>query len=397
MELPIIMEAPSYNRRKESIITELLSDSPVVAITGARQVGKTTLALQIARKRQKEALYLDLESPRDLSKLQEPELFFEQNADKLVVLDEIQHLPELFPILRSVVDRDRRNGRFLVLGSASPTLIRKTSESLAGRIAYEELFPFSFHEVGGQTELSRLWFRGGFPKAFLSKNDKSGLRWLGDFLFTFVERDLSVLGLNTDYDKLRTFMLLIAQQQGTHINQETIGRSLGVSRSTISRYLHYLEHAYILRLLRPWAINVKKRVVKAPKVYVRDSGFFHSLLDIESMDQLQQNIAVGGSWEGFVVEQTMAVLPGNCKLYFYRTHHGAEADMVIVRKGVPVACADAKRSLSPKLEKGFLNVIEDTNTEVNYMIIPVDEDYPVHKKVQVSGLEKWLNYVQSLN
>ncbi|MCH8557199.1 MAG: ATP-binding protein [Balneolia bacterium] len=390
------MEKKSYSRFKEHIITELLTDYPVVAITGARQVGKTTLAMQIAEKRQKEALYLDMESPRDLAKLQEPELFFEQNADKLVVLDEIQHLPELFPVLRSVIDRDRRNGRFLVLGSASPTLIRKTTESLAGRIAYEELFPFSYNEAGGQPNLNQLWFRGGFPQAFLAKSDKSAMRWLSDFLFTYVERDLPVLGLNTDYEKLRTFMLLIAQQQGTHMNQETIGRSLGVSRSTISRYLHYLQHAYILRLLQPWAVNVKKRLVKAPKVYVRDSGFFHSLLDIDSPNQLLQNMAVGGSWEGFVIEQTMAVLPDSCKLYFYRTHHGAEADMVIVRKGVPVACADAKRSLAPKLEKGFLNVIEDNDTKTNFMIIPAKEDYPVHKQVQVTGLEKWLDFVKSL-
>ena len=390
------MTDSAYSRIKEGVITELLSDYPVVAITGARQVGKTTLALQIAEKRQKEALYLDLESPRDIAKLQEPELFFEQNADKLVVLDEIQHRPELFPILRSVVDRDRRNGRFLVLGSASPALIRKTTESLAGRIAYEELFPFSYDEAGGFPVLNKLWFRGGFPQAFLSKNDRSALRWLRDFLFTYVERDLPVLGLNTDYEKLRAFMLLIAQQQGTHMNQETIGRSLGVSRSTISRYLHYLQHAYILRLLQPWAVNVKKRLVKAPKVYVRDSGFFHSLLDIDTLGQLQQNMAVGGSWEGFVVEQTMAVLPDKCKLYFYRTHHGAEADMVIVRKGIPVACADAKRSLAPKLEKGFLNVIEDNDTKTNFMIIPAEEDYPAHKLVQVTGLGKWLVFVKSL-
>ena len=390
------MEKKSYSRFKEPVIIELLTDYPVVAITGARQVGKTTLAMQIAEKRQKEALYLDMESPRDLAKLQEPELFFEQNADKLVVLDEIQHLPELFPVLRSVIDRDRRNGRFLVLGSASPTLIRKTTESLAGRIAYEELFPFSYNEAGGQPHLDQLWFRGGFPQAFLAKSNKSAMRWLSDFLFTYIERDLPTLGLNTDYEKLRTFMLLIAQQQGTHMNQETIGRSLGVSRSTISRYLHYLQHAYILRLLQPWAVNVKKRLVKAPKVYVRDSGFFHSLLDIDSPDQLLQNMAVGGSWEGFVIEQTMAVLPDSCKLYFYRTHHGAEADMVVVRKGVPVACADAKRSLAPKLEKGFMNVIEDNNTKTNFMVIPANEDYPVHRQVQVTGLEKWLDYVQSL-
>ncbi len=389
------MHDPIYKRRKQAVLTELLADYPVVAITGARQVGKTTLARQIAEEKKKEALYLDLESPRDVSRLQEPELFFEQNEDKLIVLDEIQHRPDLFPVLRSVIDRNRKNGRFLVLGSASPSLIKKTTESLAGRIAYEELYPFSFYETGGQEQLERLWFRGGFPRAYLSRSQKAAMRWLSDFLFTYVERDLPVLGLNTDFEKLRMFMILTAQQQGTHMNQETLGRSLGVSRSTISRYLYYLEHAYIIRLLQPWSVNVRKRLVKAPKVYVRDSGFFHSLMDINSYSELQGHIAVGGSWEGFVVEQTMSVLPDQCKLCFYRTHHGAEADMVLIRKSKPVACADAKRSLSPKLEKGFLNVMEDNKTPNNFLIIPVEEDYPVHKQVQVTGLQKWLEFVKS--
>lgn len=389
------MDTPVYKRLKEPVLTELMIDSPIVAITGARQVGKTTLARQIADAQKQNALYIDLESPRDLSRLQEPELFFEQHQDKLVVLDEIQHRPDLFPILRSFVDRTKANGRFLVLGSASPALIKKTSESLAGRIAYEELYPFSFNEVGGQPQLKKLWFRGGFPKAFLARSNKASMRWLRDFLFTYVERDLPVLGLNTDYEKLRLFMLLVAQQQGTHMNKEKLGRSLGVSKSTITRYLYYLEHAYIIRQLQPWSVNLKKRLVKAPKVYIRDSGFFHSLLDINSFDELQENIAVGGSWEGFVVEQTMAVLPDNCKLYFYRTHHGAEADMVLINRGTPVACADAKRSQAPKLEKGFLNVMEDNQTKRNFMIIPGEEDYPVHKQVQVTGLAKWLEFVKS--
>lgn len=372
-----------------------MQDYPAVAIVGARQIGKTTLAKQIGESRQADAVYLDMESPRDIAKLQEAELYFEQHADKLIILDEIQHRQDLFPVLRSVIDRDPRAGRFLILGSASPVLIRNTSESLAGRISYQELHPLSYGEVGGQAQLKKLWFRGGFPKSFLARTDAVAMQWQRDFLITFVERDLSVLGLNTDYMKLREFLILLAQQQGTHLNQETLGRSLGVSRSTVNRYLHYLEHAYIIRLLRPWSTNVGKRMVKAPKVYVRDSGYFHSLLDIDSFDDLQLNIAVGGSWEGFVVEQTMAVMPPACKLYFSRTHHGAEADMVLVRRGKPVACADAKRSQAPKLEKGFLNVIEDNDTPQNFMIIPADEDYPVHRSVQVTGLQKWLDFVMT--
>ncbi|MCH8486321.1 MAG: ATP-binding protein [Candidatus Cyclonatronum sp.] len=389
------MSITLYPRTKQAKLEELIIDYPVVAIVGARQVGKTTMARQIAARRQSKPLWLDMESPRDVSKLQEAELYFANHTDKLVILDEIQHKPELFEAIRNSADKVQRNGRFLILGSISMELIRRASEILSGRISFVELHTFTLDEVGGQEAQNKLWFRGGFPRAFLARNDEIAMQWHRHFIYTYVQRFQNFQALNTDYTKLREFLLLLAQQQGTHLNQETLGRSLGVSRSTVNRYLHYLEHAYIIRLLRPWSTNVGKRMVKAPKVYVRDSGYFHSLLDIDSFDDLQLNIAVGGSWEGFVVEQTMAVMPPACKLYFSRTHHGAEADMVLVRRGKPVACADAKRSQAPKLEKGFLNVIEDNDTPQNFMIIPADEDYPVHRSVQVTGLQKWLDFVKT--
>lgn len=337
-----------------------------------------------------------MESPRDFARLQEPELFFEQNEDKLIVIDEIQHRPELFPVLCSVIDRNRRNGRFLILGSASPELIRRSFESLAGRIAYEELSTLSLKEVGEKHELNELWFRGGFPQALKAKNHKTAMRWLLDFVFTVTSRDLPILGLNTDITKLRMFFSMIAQQQGGLMNRETLARSTGVSGSTISRYLYYLENIYLIRSLQPWHVNAKKRLVKSPKIYIRDSGLLHTKLGIDSFDTLKNNLSVGGSWEGFVIEQTGMVLPESCGMYFYRTHQGAEADLLIVRDGKPLICAEIKRINTLMMSKGFANVNEDNQTSRNYIIYAGDDEFPVAKNVQAIGFLNWLEKVRGL-
>jgi len=384
------------DRLKKNTLLELLQDYPCVAITGARQVGKTTLARSIADSISQKAVWLDMESPRDLARIQEPELFFEQNEDKLIVIDEIQHRPDLFPVLRSVIDRDRRNGRFLILGSASPELIRNSSESLAGRIAYEELSTLSLKEVGEKHDINELWFRGGFPQALLAKNNKTAMRWLKDFLFTVTSRDLPQLGLNTDITKLRMFFTMLAQQQGGLVNRETLARSTGVSGTTISRYLYFLENVYLIRVLQPWHVNVKKRLVKSPKVYLRDSGLLHASLGIDSYDILKNNLHVGASWEGFVIEQTGMVLPDSCEMYFYRTHQGAEADLLIVRDGKPILCAEIKRTNAPMMSKGFANVIEDNQTSQNYIIYPGEDDFPVAKNVQAVGIRNWFGHLAGL-
>lgn len=380
-------------RKSKYVYNELLQDYPAVAIVGARQVGKTTLAKQIADDLPGKALYLDMESPRDVAKLQEPELYFEQNEDKLIILDEIQHKQDLFPVLRSVIDRNRRNGRFLILGSASPELIRSSSESLAGRIAYEELPALSYHEIQDTRTLQDLWFRGGFPSSLLARNNKAALRWLQDFLFTVTSRDLPVLGLNTDITKLRLFFTLLAQQQSGLVNRETLARSAGVSGTTIGRYLYYLENIYLIKQLQPWHVNVKKRLVKSPKIYIRDSGLLHAVLGIDSYDNLINSLHVGGSWEGFVVEQTGIHLPKAYNMYFYRTHQGAEADLILVKDGRPVICAEIKRTNAPTMTKGFANVIEDNQTEENYIIYAGDDSFPVAKNVQAIGFKSWLDIV----
>lgn len=385
-----------FDRIKKSILTGLLDDFPAVAITGARQVGKTTLAKIIAEEKGEISEYLDMESPRDIARLQEAELFFERNQEKLIILDEIQRMPQLFPTLRAVIDKHRSPGRFLLLGSASPGLIRDSSESLAGRIAYEELFPFLWQEVLDKKSIRELWFRGGFPESLLARSDKTAQRWLKDFLFTYIERDLPLLGLNTDLTKLRNFLYMIGHQQGGLLNQESLARSVGVSATTISRYLDYLEHAYLIRVLRPWHLNVKKRLVKSPKVYLRDSGLLHSMMEISDEENLYKHPVVGGSWEGFVLEQICGMLPEKLDIHFYRTHQGAEADILITHQRKPVLAADVKLTEAPKLNQGFLNVIEDNKTEHNFIIIPGDDRYPVHKSIDVIGIERFLDLLPSL-
>lgn len=382
--------AKIVQRSKEPVVVELLNDFPIVALTGARQVGKTTLAKSIAAGMDQKTLHLDLESPGDEGKLVDPELFFERFEDHLIIIDEIQRRPDLFPIIRSVVDRNRRPGRFLLLGSASPVIIRESSESLAGRITYEELPPFTWGEISEMHSIRRLWIRGGFPEAFLSENRLYSRRWLQDYIRTIIERDLPLLGLNTDLTNLKNFLKMLAHQNGQLLNQENLARSVGVSSPTISKYLDYLEHAYIIRRLEPWHRNVKKRLVKSPKIYIRDTGVLHALLDIDDEDALRAHPAAGGSWEGFVLQQIIASAPGNYSFYFYRTHQGAEADLIVTKAEQPLICIDIKLNRSPKPSRGFHNVIEDNQTTRNLIITPGSDIYPVHKHIDVVGLEEFL-------
>lgn len=289
-----------------------------------------------------------------------------------------------------MIDRNRRPGRFLLLGSASPVLIRESSESLAGRITYEELPPFTWQEISGQFDISRLWIRGGFPEAFLSVNRSYSQRWLQDYIRTLIERDLPLLGLNTDLRKLENFLKMLAHQNGQLLNQQNLARSVGVSSPTISKYLDYLEHAYIIRRVQPWHRNVKKRLVKSQKVYIRDTGVLHALLDIDNEDSLRAHPAAGGSWEGFVLQQIMASAPDMYSFYFYRTHQGAEADLVVVQNEKPLMCIEIKLNQSPKPSKGFHNVIEDNQTSKNLIITPGTDRYPVHEKIDVIGIKEFL-------
>ncbi len=363
----------------EETIKESLSKYPVVGLIGCRQVGKTTLAKEIL-KESKNAIYLDLELPSDLMKLQEPELYLSQFSDRLVIIDEIQRMPELFPILRALVDKNRSAKRFLILGSTSPDLIKKSSETLTGRIIYHELNPLNLQEVGFD-HLKKLWLRGGLPLSFISENDDESLKWREAFIRTYLERDIPQLGIKIPSMNLRRFWMMISHYHGQLWNASQIAKSLGLSAPTVRNYLDILTDTFIVRQLFPYHTNIKKRLTKSQKIYIRDTGLLHALLRIESFEALQDHPVVGSSWEGFVIEQIANLLPENTPLYFYRTLAAAEIDLVILdRKNQPIAI-EIKYSLSPKLEKGFSIAFEDLSCKKGFVIYPGEEYYPLRKNI----------------
>ncbi len=377
-------------------LIELLQEVPVIAVTGARQTGKTTIVQNLESKIDKELRYLDLEFPEDQSKLQDPVLYLEQYSDQCIVLDEIHRMPELFLVLRSLVDRNRKPGRFIILGSASPDLLRDSSESLAGRIAYTRLYPFNLLETAKHKNWKSLFIRGGFPESLLASTDKASRRWRSNFISTYLERELPALGLDANLQMLRKLLLLIAQAQGQVLNMQNFATALGTTAQTVSRYIGFLEKSYLVNRLEPYYSNLKKRLVKSPKLYISDSGLFHSLLGIDDFDALINHPAVGPSWEGAVINQTQSVLADDYRLWFLRTHEGAEADIIITREDRPIMCAEIKWTNAPKMSKGFRNVTEYLQTKTNYLITPEAETYPVAEGVWVTSLKEWLQILHDM-
>jgi len=373
-----------------SLLQEYLSIFPAVGLLGPRQVGKTTLVKNL--KLEKESLYLDLEKASDRAKLVDPELFLKAHADKTVILDEIQLMPELFAELRSLIDEQREPGRFILLGSASPDLIRKSADSLAGRIGYLELTPFYLGEVETD-ELEKLWIRGGFPLSFLAKSDRESQLWRQNFIKTYLERDLAQIGLSTDPRLVERFWMMLANAQGGIWNAESFAKALGITRPTVNRYLEFLEGSFMVRVLAPFHQNIKKRLVKSPKVFIRDAGLLHSLTGVTSMDSLINQLLVGPSWEGFVIEQIIATLREEYEYYFYRTHQGAECDLLLVKNGVVKTAIEIKNTLSPKLSKGMQISMEDTGAEKGVIICRISDGYPLSEKVRAVGLMKFLKDV----
>jgi predicted AAA+ superfamily ATPase len=356
-------------------ILKSLHKYPVVAILGSRQVGKTTLAKAISSEAGRDTIYLDLELDSDLNKLKEPELYLRQFADTLVVIDEIQRMPGLFPLMRALVDQKRVGGRFLILGSASPDLIRHSSESLAGRIIYHELTPFNLDEV--KEDIHALWLRGGYPESYLSVDDNESFVWRESYIQTFLERDIPQLGIHIPAVQLRRFWTMIAHSHGQLWNGSKIASSLGISNVTARRYLDILEDTFLVRQLQPFHSNAKKRTVKSPKVYIRDSGLLHALLHIRSLDGLQGHPAIGSSWEGFVIEQITGLLPEKTEMYFYRTGAGAETDLFFFDKKQSPVGVEIKYSLSPSVTKGFRNACEDLACTRKFVVYPGEEMYPI--------------------
>ena len=360
-----------------------LGKFPVVGLIGARQVGKTTLAKMIAERWQEEVVYLDLERSSDLAKLDEPEFYLDQHADSLVILDEIQRKPEVFPLLRALVDARQKCGRFLILGSASPALIRQSSESLAGRIIYHELGPFSLAELEDtDATISKLWLRGGLPRSFLADTDQDSIQWRQSFIQTHLERDIPNLGLRTAPATLQRFWQMLAHCHGQLWNASKIAASLGVSATAVRHYLDILEDTFMARQLQPFHLNIKKRLVKSPKVYLRDSGLLHCLLRLETMDDLLGHPSSDASWEGWVIEQVSAIIPTLWELFFYRTGGGAEIDLVVRRGGnKPPIAIEIKHSLDPRPTKGFWSAFSDLGSARGFVVYRGGEFYPLSDSV----------------
>jgi len=377
-------------RKKFDDLIDTLSYFPVLGIVGPRQVGKTTLAKLLIANIKKISIYIDLENPSDESKLIDPILFFERNQDKCIILDEIQRKPELFPILRSMIDQHRVPGRFLILGSASPHLIRDSSESLAGRIAYEELAPFNFLEISSTHKQEQHWLNGGFPDSLLAPKQTLQQKWISNFIQTYVERDLPMLGLDIDRNIIRKLWTMVAHMQGSVLNMSNLGKSLELTSTTIKKYLTFLEDAFLIRQLKPYSQNIKKRLVKSPKVYVRDSGVLHYLLNIETFDELQGNPILGNSWEGYAIEQICQLLPERIESYFYRTQDGTECDLVLTKAGIPEICVEIKYTSAPKLTRGNKQSFKDLGTTRNFIVTPNSDDYLISEDITVCKLETFL-------
>ena len=375
-------------------VQDHLRQFPAVALLGPRQVGKTTLALAVAEGR--EAVYLDLESDEDRAKLADPGLYLRRHEDRLVVLDEVHRLPGLFQSLRGLIDQGRRSGRgtgrFLLLGSASMDLMRQSGESLAGRIAYLELAPFDARETG--PDVDRLWVRGGFPESYLADDENQSLRWRRNFLRTYLERDIPMLGPRIPAETLRRLWTMLAHGQGGMLNAAQLARGLGVSGKTVAGYLDLLVDLLLVRRLPAWHRNAGKRLVKSPKIYVRDSGLAHALLGIQDFEALAGHPVAGPSWEAMVVENCLAASPEGTAASFYRTAAGAEIDMILERPQGDLWAIEIKRGLAPRLEKGFHQGRADLNPSRSFVVYPGTERYPLASGVEAIGLPEMLRLLQ---
>lgn len=370
---------------------------PAVAILGPRQSGKTTLSKMVRVNIQHESIYLDLENPQDQAKLTDPISFFRANTNNCVILDEIQRNPELFPLLRSMIDEDRRPGRFILLGSASPELLFMSSETLTGRIVYLELYPFLFCEVKGIKSITDHWLFGGFPQPFLNDIPDFRKEWFKSFFTTYIERDLRLLGLNANSQNLSRFFMMLAHISGNILNKNNLSKSLELNKAAISDYLSYFERAFLIRRLPPWFQNIKKRLVKSPKIYLRDSGLLHYLLNITDYNSILGNPAIGHSWEGYIIEQIAGCLGDDYSYYFYRTQDGAECDLLITKGITPICSIEIKFTSVPRLTRSFTICIEDLGTKCNFVIIPdCPRSFNLNEKITVCSLEGFFSEFEKL-
>ncbi len=386
-------------REIQAEIINLMQHFPAVGILGPRQTGKTTLAFQIAETIKPKPVYLDLESPSDLAKLSEPELYFETHTDKTIILDEIQRAPEIFATLRGVIDqrkrRGQKTGQFLILGSASLDLLRQSSESLAGRIAYAKLSGLKITEIPA-IDNDKLWLRGGFPDSYLARDENKSFEWRQNFIATYLERDIPQFGVRIPATTLRQFWTMLANVQGSLLNLSRLASGLAVSVPAATRYLDLLVDLLLVRKLEPWSSNIGKRLVRSPKVYIRDSGLAHALLKIRDKEALLGHPVVGGSWEGYVIENLLANIPAWVSPYFYRTATGAEIDLFIPISNKKKIAIEIKRTLSPSLNKGFQIACEDLKATHKYFVYPGKDRFPLSKEVFAISLSGMMEEIKKL-
>lgn len=386
------MTKKQIKRFLEKTLRTDLKHFPCLAILGPRQCGKSFLALHLI-KELKNAVYIDAEKPAHLKRISEPELFFELHKKNLICIDEVHRIPEIFAVLRSTIDERNRNGQFLLLGSASPDLLKQSSETLAGRISYYELSPFLLPETYpapaiSQNQINKYWLRGGFPRSFLATDDVLSFKWRKNFIKTFLEKDIPQLGFNIPAPTLLRLWQMCAHHHGQMLNMQQIGEAMGLSHTTIRHYLELLTKTFVIRLLPPFHANYGKRLVKTPKIFIRDTGLLHALLNIETMDDLLSHPVCGYSWEEMIIENIIFFMSG-WEPYFYRTATGVEIDLLLVkgRKKIAVEC---KLSSAPEIPKGFWLALEDVKPDETWVIAPVSESYPLKKNVTVASLPEFL-------
>lgn len=377
-------------RLLEKKILRDLAWSPIVGLVGSRQVGKNTLVKHLQSVMAKPSLYLDLELQEDWYKLNDAQAYLAGHADKCVIIDEIQVRPELFALLRGLTDQQREPARFVLLGSASPHIVKLNTETLAGRIAYHELSPFSFSEIRRLYSMEEHWLRGGFPNALLAPNPTIARKWIDDFADTFIHRDLARLGFTVPAPLLRNMLSMVAHLNGSLLNVSNLAASLGVSQPTANKYLELLEGSFLIRRLPPYFVNVGKRLTKSPKLYVRDSGLLHYLLRVFDLETLRGNPAVGASWEGYVIEQIIREAPEFSEFYYYRTQNGAEVDLLMITPDGKKVCIEVKFSVAPVITKGFRQSIDDLKPDAAYVITPGGERYDRSDGLRICPLEVFL-------
>lgn len=373
-------------------VQQALGYFPVVGIIGPRQVGKTTLAKILEKGLSKPTLFLDLERDSDRQKLAEPELFLQQYTDRCIIIDEIQNIPTLLPLIRWLVDQDRRPARFILTGSASPDIIKGSTETLAGRIAYFELMPFSLLEIGDIKSQTEHWFRGGFPDSLLAPNAALSEMWLGNFIETFLQRDIRRIGYDITVPSMERLLKVVASTSGSLLNIDGLSNSLGISAITVKKYLDILEGSFLLRRLQPFYVNTTKRLVRSPKIFIRDTGLLHRLMGIRDFEQLHGSMWLGNSWETYVIEEIARAGGKAFEYSFYRTQSGTEVDLVLRGLSGKLTMIEIKYSVNASPSKGFHSVAEDLKPDFKYIIVPESDMWERTASVKVCGLRWFLTH-----